>query len=285
MTAEDDFRRRGFVVVPALVPGSLLAELRTDLEQVRDQVAAAPTDFETRYTYRGPEGADTWGVNHVFEPRLVRPSFARLLEETGLLDIATELLGGTELRFWGGHALWAPRRRNYQLHWHRDFGDTDVYSASGRPDHVQFNVCLLPDKCFSVIPGSHRRPLTPAERDQVGRSAAALPGAQEVRCRVGDVLFMNARTVHRGACPVGVPRLTLHLSVQPSDAPTGGHGSHRFLRTPGLLDTMPPRVRALMANAIRWDDEHPLTLAESLRRQRVGRRIKRHDAGAEEDGG
>lgn len=274
----DAFIRDGLTILHGVFSDDETAELRSAFTRVVDKVNADPERYEARYTLRENGEADTWGVNHIFAPDLYEPALSRILEKPAIMDFAKAILG-ERLRFWGGHALWAPTKTDYELNWHRDFGDDDVYIEAGGDTHLQFNVCLLPDDCFRAIPGSHLRPLTAEEgHQQRVKGIAALPGEVVARCRPGDVLMMNAHTLHRGSCGVGRPRQTVHLSLQPFDEPTGGHTSWRYMRTEGYLDGLPPTMRELMRNAIAWDDAHPLSLAEARRRLRTSRDIKRHRA-------
>ncbi len=272
------FTEDGYVIVRDVLPDTELAALRAALSRVEAKVNERPDAYDTRYTANDESTVDTWGVNHVFAPELYEDVFARVFELTQVMGFVRAVLG-ERLRFWGGHALWAPRSVPYELNWHRDFGDHDFFRPDGSTTHVQFNVCLLPDACFRVVPGSHRRPLTDAESHQQStKGMDPLPGEVVAECTAGDVLFMNAHTLHRGSCEVGTPRQTLHLSLQPYDEPTGGQTSWRFMREPGYLESVPPTVRELMRNAIEWDDAHPLSLAESLRRRRASREIRKHHA-------
>lgn len=277
-TDVDTFIRDGMTILRGVFSDAEVAELRTAFTRVADKVTRDPERYESRYTLRENGEADTWGVNHIFAPDLYEPALAGILDKPAILEFARAVLG-ERLRFWGGHALWAPQRTDYRLNWHRDFGDDDVYIKPGEDTHIQFNVCLMPDDCFQAIPGSHLRPLTAEEsRQQRTKGIAELPGQVVARCLPGDVLFMNAHTLHRGSCESGTQRQTVHISLQPYDEPTGGHTSWRFMRNEGYLDGLSPTVRELMQNAVDWDDSHPLSLAETRKRLRTSRNIKRHQA-------
>ncbi|MFI7110332.1 phytanoyl-CoA dioxygenase family protein [Nonomuraea sp. NPDC050227] len=276
----DAFARDGFTLLRRVFSSAQLSRMRKAFIRIEDSVRVAPDRYATRYTARDG-GADTWGVNHVFAPDLYEPELASVFDDARVMGFVHAVLG-QPVRFWGGHALWGPRRVAYQLNWHRDFGEHEAFDPSGRSTHVQFNACLLADECFRVIPGSHRRPLTVEEAEQQRtKGIAPLPGEVSVQCAPGDVLMMNAHALHRGSCDVGVARQTLHVSLQPYAEPTGGHASWRFMRTPGYLDGLPAPLRELMHNAVTWDDEHRLSLAEMRRRLRISRDIKKQLA----DGG
>lgn len=276
--ALDVFARDGCVVVPAVFTDDL-PRLRETLDRIVGKVTADPARYDTRYTARDDNDIDTWGVNHVFRPDLYEDPLSEIFDNPVVWDFLTAVLGD-ELRFWSAHALWSPVSVDYQLNWHRDYGEHDRWSPDGQPTHVQFNVCLTPESSFRVVPGSHRRALTPAEREQVdAKGAAPLPGETVIECEAGDVLFMNAHALHRGECAAGRLRRTFHFNVQAADEPTGGQTSWQFMRDPGYLDRMSPRVRQMMERTIAWDDAHPLDLAEMRRRMRISRDIKAHVAG------
>ncbi|MEV4690568.1 phytanoyl-CoA dioxygenase family protein [Micromonospora echinospora] len=279
------FADEGYTIIGGIFSDTELRRMRAALANVEAKVIADPSAFETRYTANEGATVDTWGVNHVLAPDLYDYAFAEVYEKALLMDFVHAVLG-ERLRFWGGHALWAPRVKNYELNWHRDHGDDDVYHPSGETTHIYFNICLLADSCFRLVPGSHRRPLTPAEADQQkAKGFAALPGEVIAQCRPGDVLFVNAHSLHRGSCRVGTDRQTLHMSLQPYDEPTGGHLSWGFMRQEGYVDQLPPAVRELMRNAIEWDDNHPLSLAEMRRRLRLKREHKKNRATDDASGG
>lgn len=273
------FVDKGYALVPGLLDEPTLLRWRAAVDRTAERVRSAPQDYDTRYTLRTERETDTWGVSHIFDPALYDPVFAELFEHPGVMGFVRRVLGD-RLRFWTAHALWEPSAVDYDLNWHKDNQETERYAPDGRSTHVQFNVCLTADDCFRVVAGSHRRPLTQAEREQVEtKGTGPLPGEVTVRCSPGDVLFMNHHTVHRGSGSAGVLRRTLHVNLQSADEPTGGHTSWRFMREAGYLDRMTPVVRELMENTIVWDDTHPLPFAETLRRRRASRDIKRHQAG------
>lgn len=280
-TQVTEFRELGYTHVPNAFDEQTVDALTEALHTVRAKVVSDPESYETRYTSRDPEsGVDTWGVSHVFAPELYEDVFGAVFENPVLMGFAHAVLG-PELRFWAGHALWAPERVDYELNWHRDNGENDHYAPDGRSTHVQFNVCLTDDASFHVIPGSHRRPFTDLERLEVEETGhGPLPGETIVPCARGDILFMNHHALHRGSCAAGKPRWTLHMNIQARDEPTGGRTSWRFMREPGYLDRMRPAVRELMANTIAWDDANPPSMRELRTLMRRSRAIKSHDANA-----
>lgn len=253
----EQFYEDGFLVVPGLIPTDERQNLLDALERVMDKVNREPERYRTRYTVREGERWDTWGVGDVFCPELYEPAFNRYLGNERLLAFIAGILG-RDMRFWGGHALWSPRSVGYNLRWHRD-GAPWIYDSTGRTTHVQLNSALQQDHCFIAVPGSHRRALTEAEWMEVQSGGTAdLPGQVIACCEPGDVLLMNAWTLHRGRSEAGGSRRTLHFNLQPKQEWYGGHSSRSWMRDPKYLDQLHPNVRKLMENLVEWDDKHPL---------------------------
>lgn len=112
----------------------------------------------------------------------------------------------------------------FALRWHRDdipasaTAEEEVARLEGVRDggylHTQWNLPLYDDDSLVVVPGSHARPRTQAERDADPYAADGdMPGAVRVRLRAGDVVFYDNNILHRGVYPPGRERLTLHGSV------------------------------------------------------------------------
>lgn len=119
--------------------------------------------------------------------------------------------------------------QDFELCWHRDDirWDVDVEeeakllrekSPQGRQAHTQYNIALVEDESLIVVPGSHRRVKTEAERE-ADVYGAVLEGQVVVKMRAGDAVFYDSNIIHRGVYK-GVDvemgeagRMTLHGSV------------------------------------------------------------------------
>ncbi len=271
----------GYVIFKNYFHADVVARLRNAAARTKRKVLAQPGNFMTRYTHRTEGMVDTWGVHDLFAPPLYEPEYGQLLSQSGLLQIIQELLNTKELRFWAGSLLWSPQFFNYELYWHRDGYDMDVFEPSGKPNHVQFNVPLYEDRSFILIPGSHKRPLTPEEANAVQRkdNASTLTGQIEVACEPGDVLFTNAWVLHRGTCSTRTPRMTLHINLQPADEPFGGHASRPWMSDLAHLDRMPVSTRDLFLKLVQWDEAHPLSPQEQYEAEQAFQEILNHQAG------
>ncbi|CAJ2505149.1 Uu.00g125430.m01.CDS01 [Anthostomella pinea] len=81
-----------------------------------------------------------------------------------------------------------------------------------RDFHTQYNLALYPDSSLIVIPGSHARPRTEAERVP-DPYAPALPGQLVVYLEPGDIVFYDNNILHRGVYDCTKERMSLHGSV------------------------------------------------------------------------
>jgi len=275
------FFAQGFTVVRGVFTPDEVSGMLAASERVVSKVRADPSAYIARYTNRTEGAVDTWGVDNMFAPRLYEPALGAAFGHKKFMAFSHAVLG-PDLRFWAAHLLWSPQVTPYELGWHKDNHEQEHYDPTGKTRHVQFNVCLADDKSFRAIPGSHRRPMTDAERAAVyGDSIESLAGAVQVECRAGDVIYMNYHTLHRGSCTQESQqfRRTLHMNVQSMNEQTGGQTSYSFMREPGYLDTVDPALAVLMSKAIEWDDSHPIDLVEARRRRRISHTLRRSTAG------
>ncbi|KAI0408434.1 phytanoyl-dioxygenase family protein [Xylaria palmicola] len=89
--------------------------------------------------------------------------------------------------------------------------------------HTQWNLALYDDDSLVVVPGSHARVRTAAERAAAPREPA-LPGQLVVRLAPGDAVFYDNNILHRGVYRADRERMSLHGSV-------GRAGGGRFRAT------------------------------------------------------
>ncbi|KAI1354687.1 phytanoyl-dioxygenase family protein [Xylaria sp. FL0043] len=143
---------------------------------------------------------------------------------------------------------------DFELEWHRDdvprsatpeeeaaklglvVSDGEVNSADGKQGaqkdnkrlkkrywNTQWNLPLYPDDSLVVVPGSHVRVRTPAERAAAPKEPD-MPGQLVVHLEPGDVVFYDNNILHRGVYRADKERMSLHGSV-------GHAGGGRFRAT------------------------------------------------------
>jgi hypothetical protein len=114
--------------------------------------------------------------------------------------------------------------RTYQQGWHRDIQQVPIDQVDERwfaPDVffncLQLNLPLYDDATLQIVPGSHCRPLTTAERalfagDHQTSPAAEMPEGITVMLKAGEVALYNNNMLHRGFSADAALRTTFHAS-------------------------------------------------------------------------
>ncbi|KAI1153752.1 phytanoyl-dioxygenase family protein [Nemania diffusa] len=113
---------------------------------------------------------------------------------------------------------------DFDLEWHRD----DVPRAASAAEeaaklgincegakrywNTQWNLALYPDASLIVVPGSHARVRTAAERAAAPREPD-MPGQLVVHLDAGDAVFYDNNILHRGVYRADRERASLHGSV------------------------------------------------------------------------
>lgn len=249
----DALQRDGFICVPSLLSHVQLSQLRTAAETITSLarigewphgIRTVPKQFPP-WPNKPPAEKDgsIWGVQHLLHPSMPgRDAFAEVYFSDALLDIVKELVGQKDgddvLVMELFNLLVSPTgKRDFELCWHRDDVRPDLEpeeeqrqldekSQGGQQLHAQYNIALYEDSSLIVVPGSHRRVRTQAERE-AEPYAPDLPGQVAVTLHAGDGLFYDSNILHRGVytgidSKTETGRMTLHGSVG-----LVGHGKQR----------------------------------------------------------
>jgi len=221
----DAFRRDGVLILRQAIPAAIRLELHAAAQRVRRSAEAQLSAGIRIDPYRdqtSPRHADfTWGVNEITRPEFHDPVLLNAIGLPAIQSALSNLLD--QPRAWGQKILWAPRACAYDLHWHRDIADAYDSMLPFKPlanDHIQFNAALGHDPSFRVVPGTHRRCLSVAERAAMTADRwGPIPGEVQLPLEPGDILLMDAHALHRGSVSAGADRLTLHFSFQANWVP------------------------------------------------------------------
>lgn len=251
------FKRDGYWIDRGVFSAEELARLREVAGEIQERTRRElPTG--TRYWLgarktdvlsREEKGLATWGVNELTRREFFQPELVNVFAHPRVDAVMNALL--VEPRAWGIKILWTPKLVGYDLGWHRDQMKAELYDyAQFKPeaqDHVQFNAALETDDCFLVVPGSHRRSLTPEEWHAVREDkTASLPGEVVAELEAGDILYMDAHALHRGRSAVEGRRLTLHYSAQAQWVPLNPWGEEKdfaFVTSEEFLGRLKPAAR------------------------------------------
>ncbi|WEW56482.1 hypothetical protein PRK78_001927 [Emydomyces testavorans] len=248
-------RRDGFVLIPGLISPEQVTSLRRAAAKATSlarngqwpHIRTVPKQFPPFPTTPPPasEGG-IWGVQHLLHPDMPgRSEFAELYFAPNVLNIIEELVGlkgkpasdVEPLTMELFNLLVSPTCKDFELRWHRDDIPTpptltpeeevrqlQAKSPADRAQsHAQYNIALYPDASLIVVPGSHLRARTPAERN-ADPYEANMPGQKIVALQPGDAVFYDSNIFHRGVYKgTAIPahendevegiRMTLHGSV------------------------------------------------------------------------
>ena len=227
----DEYHTDGLTILRGVIPAALLTDLRRETDIARDITRRenGPQAQRLQPVYRYSE------INpQPFRDFLGLPELRRTVEGIlGADHTASEIMG---VLFEPGESAWATP-------WHRDWGynvpniDVDAFfeAALNRPGMFnQLNAALYDDHSLWVVPGSHNRhdtdaerapfggvippagpaltnDMSPAERELACRAyTVAMPGAVPVALGAGDVAFYRAVGWHIGTYIPYSKRATLH---------------------------------------------------------------------------
>lgn len=223
-------------------------------------------------------------LRHLMHPGRYQPELGAWIDQD-LLPRVEALLGGP-VRYSLINLFTSGAGVPYIQPWHRDLIDTGAageFETMARLHglFLQTHAPLRPhDDFLHLVPGSHRRPATPAdlaaaERPKLERpnpdapatpaevaamrdfaARHAMPGSMVIDLEPGDAVFYDANLWHRGWGPEGRPRMTIISAWWRAHCPVmrHEHGQRDALRSPGHLDRMPAGLRACLQ---RYLDAYP----------------------------
>ncbi|KAK4643281.1 hypothetical protein QC761_409560 [Podospora bellae-mahoneyi] len=243
----------GYVIIPSFLPPSTLSALRTASSTLISlssagqwpHVRTTGKQFPPWDPSLVPHSAGIWGVQHLLHPSLPLPpsqreAFVKLYFSPALLSLSREILSlpppdGLVMELF--NLLCEPSDgKGFELSWHRDDIPASATEEEERErvckpgevySHTQWNLPLYDDSSLVLVPGSHSRPRTAAERE-ADPHGGDLEGQVVVELKAGDLVFYDNNILHRGVYSGGKQRVTLHGSVGRADG--GGEGMKKRAR-------------------------------------------------------
>ncbi|QSZ29744.1 hypothetical protein DSL72_004261 [Monilinia vaccinii-corymbosi] len=239
----ESLERDGFVLIPALLSQTEIDTLRLEAKSAIDlarsgswpHVRTLPKQFPPwNVDAEAPAKYGIWGVQSLMHPRLPSsPSFIKLYFSDKMLGVVKDLLQceDDDLVMELFNLLISPDR-DFELRWHRDdipssaTAEEELARLSEPAWHAQWNMALYDDASLIVVPRSHKRARTDAERE-MGKYETGVEGEIRVEMRAGDVVFYDNNILHRAKYESSKERATLHGSV--------GHKKGKRLRARNVL--------------------------------------------------
>jgi hypothetical protein len=256
----ESFLQKGYVIRRGVLSQADLEKYRAAVDRILHKCRVERAHSYVRYI--DGEKDDIWGVNHIFHPSIRERDLVESLGNPQILDVIEDLIGD-RVRYHLCTLLVSSERKPYHINWHRDTNFKDGEVPLGQllarlKSHVQLNGALYDDGALYIVPGSHRRELTDAERAVIRNSPKGdMPNQMAVELAPGDIVFYNANLLHKGYNRSGAKRQTLHYAIVAAppegsppnpDSPT----SQGWLNEPTFLESLPPRIKPLFDNWLKY---------------------------------
>ena len=256
----DAFVENGYIIRNGALPETDIQIYRSAIDRILHKCRIERLHAD-HLRYIDGERDDIWGVNNIFHPSIREQALVDALAHPQILNVI-EVLIGERLRYHLCTLLVSSERKLYHINWHRDSapdGEVPLETLLGRlRSHVQLNGALYDDETLYIVPGSHRRELTDAERAVIQQTPkAAMPNQLVVKLKAGDIVFYNSSLLHKGCNLTGSKRQTLHYAVltTPSEnepANPESPTSQEWLNDPSFLDSLPDRLKPLFDNWLKY---------------------------------
>ena len=220
------FREEGYNILREVVPKVELEPLRRSIEHMvsRRKELSAQRRFPT-----DPQGGD-WESSA--QPRLqfdtdcdeVSGTAIEFLLHENTLGVSQRLMKAEHVVPHQFACICSGSRDAGPMHWHRDVGPGEPAPLRGMisnmeyhgPSYLQWNIALYDDSVFWIVPRSHRRINTEAERRQLAENPSVpLPGGMPVELNAGDGVVYTHLLLHWGSYYSSKMRRTLHPGYRP----------------------------------------------------------------------
>ena len=263
----DQFNEEGYVIIPG-INESVYDKVKAAAERATSRARAGQWPHVRMVDSVGP--LDIWGVSNLLHPDLGEPAFADYLATDEVLETAGDLLPGP-LRLSLTNMLVNPALRDHAIGWHRDTAEPDISGEAELAllrknlNHTQWNAAIYPESCLRIVPGSHARNITDAERNiLVNHPFDPMPGELRVHLQEGETVYYNAFLLHKGDYSIDQRRLTLHAALVlsgPGDAFGMHYDAVAFMEAPDFRDSLPAALHPLL--------DHWLEFAERVKASRA----------------
>jgi phytanoyl-CoA hydroxylase len=221
VTPVEEFRRRGYGVVPDFLSRERVLELASALESACAGNTLARHDA-TRVEMEPRQPPDGTRVRRLYEPCTHYPEFRALSEAPALLDRVSALIG-PDLEFHYSKLNMKPPSVGSAVEWHQDLAYYPLSNADSLAVLIYLDDADAENGCLRVLPGGIARPLLDHTRDGYfqGRITEAVDETEAVALegKAGAAIFLHGLTPHASVANTsGRPRRTLILSYRAADA-------------------------------------------------------------------
>ena len=225
----DQFKDRGFTIVPDLLSGGELADLLAVIDRVATGHTLERHDAE-RLEMEPDQPPEGTAVRRIYEPCTHYPEFAQLAESSALVDRVAQLLG-PDLSYHYSKINMKPAAVGSVVEWHQDLSYYPLTNRDSLAVLFYLDDTDEENGCLQMLPGRHDGPLLDHGRDQYFQGMVteqvSAADAEPISGRAGTAIFMHCMTPHSSVANRSTrSRRTLILSYRAADAFPIYYGEH-----------------------------------------------------------
>ena len=255
------FLEEGYVIRRQVIPPDRIEELRRVYEILVDRQRA----IWARDRAPGDPPGGHWETGA--QPRLILTDMAGEIDAStaaaveiwlheNVQGVSSRLLGVDDAAVTEMMLMCSPVRDHGPARWHRDFSPAHSSSVMGYaedirengPRYVQWNLTLYDDDVLWVVPGSHLRPNTPEEVEQLRRNdRAPLDSGVQTHLAAGDGVAYILPILHWASNYGTRLRRVIH----------GGYSNFTHYPAPHYIEHLSPAAQATFE---RWRRRSDLAL-------------------------
>ena len=254
------FLNDGYAIIPECIPPDMLDQLRGSFATLVERQKAI---WACEAQPDDPPGG-VWETSA--QPRL---SYDQVVDEAtadtidftlhaNTMGVSRQLMRSEDAATLCFFLMCSPVKDCGPASWHRDIHPVDQAPLTGlqrdlrenAPGVVQWNVPLYDDSVLWVVPGSHRRPNTQAENEQLlADRTVPLPNSIPVELKAGDGVCYTNTILHWGSDYSAKLRRTIHFAHRAFGGLIYPYVPH-FYWEPELLRHASPSGRALLNRSL-----------------------------------
>ena len=219
---QQQFLDDGYVIIRECIPADMLDQLRASFETLVERQKAI---WASEAGPGDPPGGhwETSGQPRLWYDQVVDEDTADTIDFTlheSTMGVARRLMRCEDAATVCFFLMCSPVRDHGPASWHRDIHPVDQAPLTGlqrdllenAPGGIQWNVPLYDDSVLWVVPGSHRRPNTQAENEQLlADRTVPLPDSIPVELNAGDGVAYTNTILHWGSNYSSKLRRTIHF--------------------------------------------------------------------------
>jgi len=235
---------RGYVILPSIISPGLLKPLTEACHRTIEKTRNGSWPYRRMVGKQFPpftgDNTDSWGVQHLMNPKLNEPVFAEWYGSKEVIEMACQLMDcqPQDLQLELFNLLINPECTPYGLRWHRDDIPVDVDPIEERERlnlssyGIQWNTALLTDPSLYIVPGTHKALLTPEQKrlctPLTPERPLDMPGSIKLELQPGQTVVYDNNMLHCAVYNPKSPRITLHACT--GDARGGKQRARNILQ-------------------------------------------------------